>query len=62
MTDSRGRDTAALFAWDLGSGRQELMADDARADVGELLRHPAGKRCRPRPLNTSGSHGRVLDN
>ena len=40
MTDSRGRDTAGLFACDLNGGRRELLAEDPRADPGEVLRHP----------------------
>jgi dipeptidyl aminopeptidase/acylaminoacyl peptidase len=39
-TDSRGRDTAALFAEDTATGTRTLIAEDARADIGGTLRHP----------------------
>jgi dipeptidyl aminopeptidase/acylaminoacyl peptidase len=61
MTDSRGRDTAALFAWNLGSGRRELLAEDARADVGELLRHPAKKTVQAASFEYERLAWRVLD-
>ena len=38
--DSRGRDTAALVAEDFGSGRTQVLGQDARADVGGVLAHP----------------------
>jgi dipeptidyl aminopeptidase/acylaminoacyl peptidase len=38
--DSRGRDTAALFAEDFASGERVLIAEDPRADLGELLTDP----------------------
>src|SRR5262249_10344326 len=31
--DSRGRDTAALAAWDLATGRARIIAENAKADV-----------------------------
>ena len=39
--DSRGRNTAALFAQDTASGTKTLLAEDARADLGDTLRNPA---------------------
>jgi dipeptidyl aminopeptidase/acylaminoacyl peptidase len=39
-SDSRGRDTAALFAEDTATGTRTLIAEDARADIGGTLRHP----------------------
>ncbi len=41
FTDSRGRNTAALFAIDLTSGTRTLVLEDARADVGGTLADPA---------------------
>jgi len=38
--DSRGRDTAALFAVSLATGERKLLAEDPRADVSEWLVHP----------------------
>lgn len=39
-TDTRNRDTAAIYAQDVASGRMTLLAEDKRADMGETLRHP----------------------
>jgi acetyl esterase/lipase len=39
--DSRGRNTAALFAQDTATGTKTLIAEDARADIGDTLRNPA---------------------
>ena len=41
FTDSRGRNTAALFAIDVASGKRTLVLEDARADVGGTLADPA---------------------
>lgn len=41
FTDSRGRNTAALFAIDVASGARTLVMEDARADVGGTLADPA---------------------
>ncbi len=41
FTDSRGRNTAALFAVDVASGKRALVLEDARADVGGSLADPA---------------------
>lgn len=38
--DSRGRNTAALFAVDAASGEKKLVLEDARADVGDTLSDP----------------------
>ncbi|HET9641205.1 MAG TPA: S9 family peptidase [Allosphingosinicella sp.] len=38
--DSRGRDTAALIAQDVASGRKTIVAENARADVGGVMSNP----------------------
>ncbi len=38
--DSRDRDTTAVFAEDVATGKRTLLAEDARADLGATLRHP----------------------
>jgi dipeptidyl aminopeptidase/acylaminoacyl peptidase len=38
--DSRGRDTSALVAQDLASGEGKVVAQDARADIGQALFDP----------------------
>ncbi|HWU37809.1 MAG TPA: S9 family peptidase [Candidatus Acidoferrum sp.] len=40
MTDSRGRDTSALTALDMQTGRLSLLAEDPRTDVAGVLQHP----------------------
>lgn len=40
FSDSRGRDTAALYAIDVDSGKKTLVHEDKRADVGETLADP----------------------
>ncbi len=37
--DSRGRNTAALYAEDVASGTRTLLAEHAKADIGGTLRH-----------------------
>lgn len=38
--DSRGRNTAALFAQDTATGQRSLIAEDARADISDTIRNP----------------------
>jgi dipeptidyl aminopeptidase/acylaminoacyl peptidase len=38
--DSRGRDTAALIAQDVASGRKTIVAESAKADIGSALTNP----------------------
>ncbi len=40
MFDSRGRDTGALVALDVKSGKTKLLAEDPRADGSEIFVHP----------------------
>lgn len=40
FVDSRGRNTAALYAVDSASGKKSLLLEDKRADVGETLVDP----------------------
>jgi len=40
LLDSRGRNTAALLLWNLATGSKELIGEDERADVDDLLLHP----------------------
>ncbi len=44
IADSRGRNTSALFAIDMQSGAQTLLAEDARADLNKSLMHPTENR------------------
>jgi dipeptidyl aminopeptidase/acylaminoacyl peptidase len=38
--DSRGRDTAALFAQDTATGTRTMIAQDDKADIGATIRNP----------------------
>ncbi len=40
LIDSRGRNTGALFALDLTTGEKTLLAENERADLGDVLMHP----------------------
>lgn len=40
LTDSRGRNTGALFGYDLETGEQTLIAEDERADIGGVWSDP----------------------
>lgn len=41
--DSRGRDTAALVALNLNSEKSEVLAEDAKVDIDNILVHPKTK-------------------
>lgn len=61
MIDSRKRNTAALFTLDLASGKQELVAEDGRADVGWMLVHPTEKHAQAVSFIYDRNHWHVLD-
>jgi dipeptidyl aminopeptidase/acylaminoacyl peptidase len=44
MSDSRGRDTAALVSIDITTGERRVLAEDPRADLGDVLWHPTEGR------------------
>jgi dipeptidyl aminopeptidase/acylaminoacyl peptidase len=43
MSDSRGRDTAAMATIDLDTGQQTTVAEDNRSDVSDVMVHPTEK-------------------
>ncbi len=61
MIDSRKRNTAALFTLDLASGKQELVAEDGRADVGGMLVHPTEKHVQAVSFIYDRNRWHVLD-
>jgi dipeptidyl aminopeptidase/acylaminoacyl peptidase len=61
LTDSRNRDTAALFARDLTTGKQMLIAEDQRADVGNTLVHPTEKTIQAVAFNYDRVSWKILD-
>jgi dipeptidyl aminopeptidase/acylaminoacyl peptidase len=44
LRDSRGRDTTALTAIDIATGKVEVLAGDARADIGGTINDPVSYR------------------
>jgi len=54
MTDSRGRDTSALWEVDPQTRKKRLCAEDRKVDVGEVLCHPTGRQ----PLAVSFTYDR----
>ncbi len=61
VQDSRQRDTGALFALDLRSGETSLVAEDPRADVGEVLVHPTEKNIQAVGFTYSRREWTILD-
>ncbi len=61
MRDSRGRDTAALFAIDAASGEKTLVHEDARADIGGNLRDPQTGKVQAVSVNYLREEWAVLD-
>ncbi|WP_407353659.1 S9 family peptidase [Luteimonas sp. R10] len=61
MTDSRGRDTAALYAIDTASGEKTLVHEDPRADVGGGLSDPRTGRVQAVAVNYLREEWATLD-
>ena len=61
LQDSRNRDTGALFAVHLQSGETTLIAEDPRADVGEVLVHPTEKTIQAVGFTYSRREWTILD-
>ena len=61
ISDSRGRDTAALFALDLKSGEKKLLAEDPHADVGGVIVHPTEKFIQAVSFEHERQEWKVLD-
>ncbi|MCG8448139.1 MAG: S9 family peptidase [Pirellulales bacterium] len=61
MQDSRDRDTGALFAINLSTGETTLVAEDPRADVGEVLTHPTEKTIQAVGFTYSRREWQILD-
>lgn len=59
--DSRNRDTGALFAMDWQSGKQTLLAEDSRADLGNVLINPRSKRVEAASFDYLKPEWKVLD-
>lgn len=59
--DSRGRDTAALFAQDLATGTKTLVAQDPKADIGGALSNPRTGRLEAYAVNYLKTEWTALD-
>lgn len=59
--DSRGRDTAALIAEDFASGKKTVVAEDARADVGDTLVDPKTGRVQAYGVNYLRNEWKTVD-
>jgi len=61
MLDSRNRNTGALTTIDLGSNKQTVIAEDAKADAGGVLIHPTEKTVQAVAFNYDRQNWKVLD-
>ena len=59
--DSRGRDTAALYAIDTASGAKTLVAEDARADIGGSLDDPKTGKAQAVAVDYLKNEWKVVD-
>ena len=61
LSDSRGRDTGALYAMDTKTKQKKLLAEDRRADVGDVLLHPTEKNVQAVSFEYARRNWKVLD-
>jgi dipeptidyl aminopeptidase/acylaminoacyl peptidase len=61
MSDSRGRNTAAMYAVDLTTRQKTLVAEHAKADVGPTIVHPTLKTIQAVQFNYTKPEWKVLD-
>ncbi len=61
LTDSRGRDTGALFKVDIRTGKQRLVAEDAHSDVVSIVTHPTEETLQAVKFNYQKATWTVLD-
>ena len=61
MIDSRDRNTSALFALDLETGEQTLIAEDPRADLSDVMVHPTERNIQAVAFTYERKHWQILD-
>ena len=61
LTDSRGRDTAALTTMDLANGDLTTLAWDERADVADVMLHPMERTVQAVAFNYDRKTWQVMD-
>ncbi|PTQ13006.1 S9 family peptidase [Sphingomonas oleivorans] len=59
--DSRGRDTAALVAQDVASGRTSILAEDGKADIGTILADPKTGRVQAYSVEYLRNEWKLID-
>ncbi len=61
LRDSRERNTSALKSIDLATGETEIVAEDARADIGKAMMHPTENTVQAVKVDYTRGDWRVLD-
>ncbi len=61
MIDSRGRDTSALFALDMDTGEQTLIAEDPRVDLSDVMVHPTERNVQAVAFTYERKRWQVID-
>ena len=61
LGDSRGRNTSALMAYDTQTGSFQLLAENPKADLNDVLVHPTEKRVQAASFNHLRTSWVVLD-
>lgn len=61
MLDSRGRDTAALAALNLDTGKSKILGEDSRADVDDVMIHPTEKNVQAYSVNYERIQWKIVD-
>ena len=59
--DSRGRNTAALTAMNLPTGKIEVLVADPRADIENIIMHPTEKNIQAASVNYTRVEWKILD-
>ena len=59
--DSRDRDTAGLFAWNLKTGEKKLLAEHEKADAGGTVAAPKTHRVQAVSFNYERQQWKVID-
>ena len=61
LTETRGRDTAALVSLDLATKKQKVLAEDAKADAGGIMVHPTKHHVQAVAFEYDRQRWQVLD-
>ena len=61
MIDSRNRNTAALFALDIETGKQTLIAENPKADLSGVMVHPTDKKVQAVAFTYERKHWQILN-